>query len=102
MYSLWKSLFQVAVFVFRSTLFSPNMCIGSGLYAVSPQIPTSSSPVLPQAPLVRFFSVTKSLYAVSTGLVISSTTKLLKGFYLLAGWENQATKRILEKNEEEL
>jgi len=49
-----------------------------------------------------FISVDSVLYPFSTRLVINTTTKLIKGLSIFAGWESQLNKSILVTNEEEL
>ncbi len=99
---LWKSLLaHCSVLISPPTLFEEK-CTTIGLCAASPLFPAGQSPYNPQVQPVAIPPVVLSLYPLSTGLVINTTTKLIKGLSIIAGWESRSNKSILVTNEEEI
>ena len=101
-FSLWTSLFLSRLAVLSNSIFSSIMCTNNVLYSAFPPVATLTSPLNPHANRQTFISVKTELYPSSTRLIINTTTKLIKGLSIIAGWESRSNKSILVTNEEEL
>ncbi len=99
---LWISLLLDWLGYFSKTFYSPFMWTINDLYPAFPRVTTATSPPTPHTLMYDFISVDSVLYPFSTRLVINTTTKLIKGLSIFAGWESQLNKSILVTNEEEL